>query len=349
MPASDIVHSSFVPERPLSAEELDYLSVDGSKAAFKQVLETGNWSGTSYATIAVHLFADNSRINSVGLSLGGNIEGNFTGATRFWPGMPNTFKFKPSIDLSLFTFAPGNLHSDLLDVSDLHMQFRNNDKAVTLNDFKAAGGADMCVKLVCFPSNHEFLHINCLVYPTDASSLLEAHPAAESPHFPGLLCINKDVIFNPAASPSVKWGSSIYPLIVKGNPEADLANLDCYDLRTKISKFLRHAVKGQSCLTIASLQSKWAVITRDGDSALTPSLPETLWPHALPLMPAGASLLDTEASEENNSRKHNSLTLNPFCFSFFTVLPLGKKSAPTSTTNFSCIKCLKLRERNSPS
>lgn len=302
MPTSDIVDNCFVPERPLTSDELNSLSVDGSKAAFKRLLEAGNWSGTSYAAVAVRLFADNSRINSVSLLLGGNLEGTFTGAARFWPGMPNTFKFKPAVDLSLFTFGPGNLHSDLLDVSDEHMQFRNNDKAVSLNDFKAAGGADMCLKLVCYPSNHEFLRINCLAFPTDAASLIDAHPAADSPHFPGLLCINKDVIFNPAASPSVKWGSSIYPLIVKGNPDSDLANLDCYDLRTKLAKFLRNAVRGQSCLSIAHLQAKWAVITRE-EGSLNPSLPETLWPLALPIMPSGAALLDPAAIEDTPSRK----------------------------------------------
>ena len=36
------------------------------------------------------------------------------------------------------------------------------------------GDADMCLKLVCYLFNHEFLHIDCL---------------AESPHLHGLLCI----------------------------------------------------------------------------------------------------------------------------------------------------------------
>ena len=299
MPPSDILHSSFVPHRDLTTDELDYLAVDGSKDSFKALLEDGNWSGTSYASIIVRLFADNSRIDSVALALGGKLEGNFAGATRLWPGMPNTFRFKPAVDLSLFSFSTGNLHSDFLDVSDAHMKFFNGDSSITLDDFKAAGGADMCMKLVCYPSNHEFLHINCLVYPTDAASLVEAHPAAESPHFPGLLSINKDIIFNPAASPEVKWGLPIYALIVKGNKDADLNHLNCFDLRTKVSKFLRNAVKGQSCMTIAQLQTKWTTIGRDGDSALSPSLPEMLWPLALPRMPANASLHNMEVPPEN--------------------------------------------------
>lgn len=302
MPASDIVHDSFRPERDLTPEELEDLAVDGSKASVKRVLEAGNWSGASYAAVAVRLFADNSRISSVFLSLGGNIEGNFTGATRFWLGMPSTFKFKPVVDLSLFNFGAGNLHSDLLDVTDDNMQFKNNDKLINLADFKAAGGADMCLKLVCYPSNHEFLHINCLVFPYAAETLVETHPAAESPHFPGLLCINKDIIFNPAASPEVRWGSPLYALIVKGDREAGLENLDCYDLRSKIAKFLRTAVKGQSCMTISQLQVKWAAIDRD-EGALSPSVPELLWPLALPCVPEGADHADPQGPEDPTARK----------------------------------------------
>ena len=96
------------------------------------------------------------------------------------------------------------------------------------------GDADVCLKLVCYLFNHEFLHIDCL---------------AESPHLHGLLCINKDIIFNPATAPNLKWGFSIYTLIIKGNKESNLSNLDCPNIRTKVSNFLRNTDKGQFCLT----------------------------------------------------------------------------------------------------
>ena len=99
MPPSDILHGSFVPNRDLTTDELNYLAVDGSKDSFKALLEYGNWSGTSYASFIVRLFADNSRIDSVALALGGKLEGNFAGAcpTPSSSNQQSTYPSSPSL------------------------------------------------------------------------------------------------------------------------------------------------------------------------------------------------------------------------------------------------------------
>ena len=302
-PPSDIVDDSFVPRRILSPAELESLAVDGSKASFKAQLEAGSWSGTSYAALAVQLLANNSRVDSISLVLGGKLEGTWTGAPRCWPGMPGTFKLKPALDLSIFTFVPNSLHTELLDATDEHLSIVNGDTSITIEALKQAGGTDFCFKLVCYPTNHKYMHVNCLLYPMSAADLLAAHPYAGYPHFPGILCITKDVILNPAADDDVQWGSPWFPLLVKGNKDTPLENIDCYDLHTKMAKFLRAAVKSQSCMTLAQLQVKWTSFGQDGDGP--GPQPDRLWPLALNLMPESASLLYSPSHEpENIEGKH---------------------------------------------
>lgn len=296
-PPSDITDDAFIPRRPLSTAELESLAVDGSEAAFRDQLESGSWTGTSYAALAVRLFADNSRVDSISLLLGGRLEGTWTGAPRCWPTLPATFKFKPTLDLSLFTFYPGSLHSELLDAKDEHLLIVNGDSTINLEALKRAGGTDLCFKLVCYPTNHKYMHVNCLVYPMSAAALVAEFPAAEAPHFPGILCITKDVILNPAAEDDVQWGSPWFPLLVKGDKEASLENVSCFDLRSKMSKFLRTAVKSQSCMTVAQLRVKWATFGQDGDPGTGP-LPDRLWPLALDLMPDTASLHTSSPGQE---------------------------------------------------
>lgn len=296
-PPAEIVDDSFIPLRDLEAEELESLAVDGSNAAFREQLESGSWTGSSYAAIAVHLFADNSRIEAVSLLLGGKLDGTWTAAPRCWPTLPGTFKFKPTLDLASFTFVPGTLHTELLDARDEHLTIVNGDTAITLETLKRAGGSDLCFRLVCYPTNHKYMHVNCLVYPMSAAALSAAHPASDAPHFPGILCITKDVILNPAADDDVRWGSPWFPLLVKGNKEASLENVSCFDIRSKMSKFLRSAVKSLSCMTISQLQVKWASFGQDGEPAPAP-LPDKLWPLALDLMPSSASLISSGDRQE---------------------------------------------------
>ena len=296
-PPVDIAANSFVPRRNLTPEEMDSLAVDGSKEAFRAQLESGSWTGTSYAAIAVTLLANNSRVDHISLLLGGKLEGTWTGAARCWPNIPSSFKFKPTLDLSLFNFMPNTLHTELLDATDDHLMIVNGDRTINLEALKLAGGSDLCFKLVCYPTNHKYMHVNCIVYPMSAAALSAEHPAADTPHFPGILGITKDVILNPAAEDDVQWGSPWFPLLVKGNKDAPLDKIDCYDIRSKMAKFLRSAVKSQSAMTTALLLVKWASIGQDGDGN-SPPLPDRLWPHALPLMPLGASLLSPDRQEE---------------------------------------------------
>lgn len=295
----EITSEKFVPVRNLTEEELDSLVIPSrSKEDISNKLKAGGWTGTAGAVITTQLFEDNSRIRDIALSLVGKIEGTWNSATRFWPTLPATFKLKPALDLAKFNFSEG-LCSDLMDVTDDHMKVSNGDTSISLDDLKEAGGSDLCMKLVCYPSHQDFLKVYCLSYPFSVDDLLAAHPAATSPHFPGILSANKDVKWATATPSSVKWGSPLLPLICKGNPALPLDNLCCLDLRSKISKFLRTAVKGQSSSGISNLTEKWTAIARDAEGQLTPSIPAELWPHALPLMPESASLNE----DLSNTRK----------------------------------------------
>ena len=292
----EITSDKFVPMRDLTGEELNSLVIPSrSKEDIVNKLKAGGWTGT---VITAQLFEDNSRIRDIFLALVGKIEGTWNSATRFWPTLPATFKLKSTLDLAKFNFSEG-LCSDLVNVTDDHMKVSNGDASITLEDLKEAGGSDLCMKLVCYPSHQDFMKVYCLTYPYSVDDLIAAHPAATSPHFPGILSANKDVKWATAAPSSLRWGSPLLPLICKGNPTLPLDNLSCLDLRTKTSKFLRSAVKGQSSSGISPLTEKWAAIARDAEGQLTPSLPAEIWPQALPLMPEGASLHE----DLSNTRK----------------------------------------------
>lgn len=296
----DIISDKFVPHRDLNADELNTLVVTSrSKEDIAAKLASGGWNSTAGAVIAVDLYEDNSRIRDIALHLVGKVEGTWNSATRFWPTLPGTIKLKITLDLSRFDFGDG-LYYDLLDVTNDGVEIKNGDNSsMTLEDLKDAGGSDLCIKLVCYPSHQDFMKIYCLAYPYSVQNLIAAHPWAVSPHFPGILCANKDVEWATAAPTSLKWGCPFIPLINKGASNLPLNNLSCLDLRTKLAKFLRTAVKGQSSSEIANLTKKWTAIARDGEGQLTPSLPGETWPLALPLMSESASLHE----EENNSRK----------------------------------------------
>lgn len=295
----DIVSEKFVATRNLTVEELNTLVIKTlSKEDIAAKLASGGWSATAGAVITAQLFEDNSRIRDISLALVGKLEGTWNSATRFWPTLPAVFKFKLTLNLDRFNFSDG-LHSDIMDVTNDCVEIKNGDTTMTLEDLKEAGGSNICIRLVCYPSHQDFMKIYCLAFPYSVTDLIAAHPQATSPSFPGILCANKDVEWATATPSSLKWGNPFFPLVRKGSADRPMNNLSCLDLRTKIAKFLRAAVKGQSSNGIAQLTEKWAAIARDVEGQLNPSIPGELWPMALEVMPASANLHE----EENNIRK----------------------------------------------
>ena len=315
----DIAGDGFQLDRNLTTEELEALVTNHNKTEIAAKLAAHGWAeGTAGACVLVHLKQDNSRVDRISLHLVGSLTSDWISANRLWPKMTGTagsFKIKISFPtMATFNFV-GGLASDLLDLADENFLITHNNLPVSLADLKAAGGGSLSARTICTPTNGDWIKVCTLLFPLPVAELLAENPAADNPNFPGIRSIDVDVLFSPANS--ANWGFPWFPYLVKGNPEASLEHVSCFDLRSKMSDFLRSAKKPKSSQNMDQLLTKWQAIYTDRETLLVPSPPDKLWPAALDL-----ALMNAHTGDNERESKWLS-------FSFFLVFCFCLKTPST--------------------
>jgi hypothetical protein len=280
----EIAGEGFQLDRDLNPAELEALVTINNKEEIAAKLTTNGWTeGTAGICLLVHLKEDNSRVDRITLHLVGTMTSDWISANRLWPKMTGTagsFKVKITFpSMSVFNFV-GGLASDLLDLEDDNLLITRDNNPSSLADLRAAGGGTLCSRTVCVPTTGDWVKVCTLLVPRTAENLLSDYPA-EDPNFPGIRSIDADVLFTPPNN--VNWGLPWFPLIVKGHPEAALDHVSCFDLRNKLSAFLRSAAKPKSSQNMDTLATKWQAIAADKENSLLSSPPDKLWPEALDL------------------------------------------------------------------
>ena len=314
----EIAGDGFQLDRNLTPDELEALVTNNNKIEIAAKLASdGLAEGTAGACMLVHLKQDNCRVDRISLHLVGTMTSDWISANRLWPkmtGSAGSFKVKITFaTMSSFNFT-GGLASDLLDLTEEHFLINHNNVPSTLGDLQAAGGGTLSARTICVPTNGDFMKVCTVLFPLAVDDLLKDHPEAENPLFPGIRSIDADVLFTPANS--INWGLPWYPLIIKGNPESSLDHVNCYDLRSKLSAFLRSASKPKSSQNMDALALKWQAIAAEKDAAMTAAPPDKLWPEAHDLS------LITRADHERESKCSNlyystsSLVSEPWGFIF---------------------------------
>lgn len=274
---TDISHKSFQRTRKLTSLELEELVVKNNKKAFEERIRAGSWKQPC-AVVAVQLATNNSRILKPELSLLGALKGDNISAARLWPEIEDTIKIRLTLeDLSILDFGD-RLNSDLLDLTDDHLEIKKGETTSSLADLKKEGAGDLSCRVVCYPTNHEYMKVNAIIYPYAAKDLTDAYPAAANPLFPGFMVVNKDVTFMPTAK--IPWGLPFYCFICKGDADKPL-KVGSHELNQKLSRFLRDCFKPNTGQSLSSLSTKWtATLGTEGESALPCNSPPTLWPQA---------------------------------------------------------------------
>ena len=281
----DIISTRFKATRNLTAAEMRNLVVDGSKSAMEALMKKKyRWNGVEPgAIIAAHLNADNARIMKVTLNLLGSLKGDFFSASRFWPGLPTTYKMKLTFtSLATLNFKDG-LTTDLINVKDDLIEVKNNETTISLADIKTAGAGDMCFRVYCTPISADYMKVSAIGFPMSKEELQAEHPASDNLMFPGISVINKDILLMPGASEDLSWGSTFKPLIIKGSASA--LKTSSFDLRSKTASFLRDCLKAPSCSSLERLVTQWAALGEaEAENSLTITRPREIWPEAVDLL-----------------------------------------------------------------
>ena len=121
--------------------------------------------------------------------------------------------------------------------------------------------------------------IMIMFYPLPPEELLEEHPLAQHPQFPGLKVLSLECPLGIPSGDLVdrQWGSPILPAILVASPLGGVIP-DTVEIRSAMAAILRRVHLPEVKLNRTYLMEKMEALRRDGESQLVIGQPEAIWP-----------------------------------------------------------------------
>ena len=272
--------TGFVGSKLLTLEDVKKIEVEHINHIPDKLLL--NWSGGIVGITAIYLTNDNRRVSNSNFLLMGNIFSTapkITAATKFWD-MPASVNLAiQEIDTAIFIFN-GTLSSELVDCSEINYSLLMGADPITDEDLEDMNFLGFSLRAFITPISQEKAKLNLVLYPLAKASLLETHPLAQKPQFPGINVYTADFNFAPLANASLTGhGLPFLPALFSSQPFASLPNHpSAQDLKAAISALLRKTTKPECKMNATMLRPRWEDILNEGLSLLKDLTPDLIWP-----------------------------------------------------------------------
>lgn len=283
----------------LDEEDYTILAVDGFGNPSETILADINWSEEIVCLTGIRLTPDNSRVaNSSVFLLGSLFADKRVNITKLWNLDSQTHLSLTVSNASIFNFPNGAMFSDYVDSSATSFKVTQHGSELSHSTLASLNFLGFSLRAHLAPVSATYIKLWISLLPLPKLTLLETHPLASNPSFPGFKVLEGDIPLAPLSSGpplSKDWGCPITPAILLGsdlNPDAVLpSNLS---LITALAAMLRKPVRPELHTNGAKLAPRLEEILEHGSSQLKSLAPEHLWP--LPLNPGQAASSSTGSS-----------------------------------------------------
>lgn len=267
--------------QPLNIELIKKLEVAQVSGIPNKLLQ--NWSGGIVGIVTTNLTNDNRRVDNCNFLLMGNIfstSQKTIGASKFWDMPGNINLCIKETDTSIFKFK-GSLSSELVDSDDINFSITKDNQEIEDSDMDSLNFPGFSLRAFINPISAERAKIIIVLYPLPKDTLLDEHPLANKPQFPGIQLFNAEFNFAPLAStfPPTGHGLPFLPAILPSQPFDILPNHPSgQDFKVAIAALMRRTTKPECKLNHNMLLPRWEEIQSEGDSLLKDLTPDLIWP-----------------------------------------------------------------------
>ena len=291
-----ITGSGFKHPRDLTLKEVKRLEVSSFNRVTDSILPGLGWKGGLYGLIGLQLTNDNRSITTGNFFMVGQLfqdsDTKVFQAAKFWAG-PDTADIDLHISVpsaEIFTFK-SSMVSDLIDSREVSHAFFRGSQRIEEDEAEALVPG-FSLRLFVIPTRENYAKVTLVLYPLSLENLLDLHPLAEDPNFPGLsLCSGEFPIGLPQSQPPrppAPWGSPILPVVIPGIPFLDCPNVPSgAEFRNKMAFVLRSVTRPDIKNGPASLTKRWIELQSAGASKLAHKAVDKLWPLPPPTAPLG--------------------------------------------------------------
>jgi hypothetical protein len=245
------------------------------------------------ACIALHLTADNTKVNNGEFILRGYIDATELSipCNRIWPAAEKGTALRLIVpEARMFSFSSGGLASDYLPQQSISHHFIENadnraPQRITADAAKDKGIGEFSLRVVAQLAKSEVakgikISVTVLLFANNAKEMLETAEGAAAAGWPGLFVLEADCLLEPKASS--EWGCPVMPLLKTGSALQDNPKIPTgEELRRAIAAIMGRSYKPEYYKTAASVSVKTAHYTdhpeefADRPSAVTWPKPAT--------------------------------------------------------------------------
>ena len=306
-PPTIITGPQFNGTTALDEEDFTVLAVEGFGEQAETILADINWSEEIVCLTGLRLSPDNSRVsNSAVFLLGSIFADKRVNITKLWNLDSQTHLSLTVSNASIFNFPNGALFSDYVDSSAVAFKVSQHGSELNQSTLASLNFQGFSLRAHLAPVSATNIKLWISLLPLPKLTLLETHPLASNPSFPGFKVLEGDIPLAPLSSGpplSKDWGCPITPAIILGSdldPDAVLPSNQA--LITALAAMLRKPVRPELHANGSKLAPRLEEILEHGSSVLKSLTPDHLWP-----LPGNTSLV---ASSSTGS----SLLLLPLLF-----------------------------------
>ena len=154
-------------------------------------------------------------------------------------------------------------------------------KTFLLHTFNLLLFQGFCLRTFVVPLSATSAKFMVVFYPLPREELMEEHPLAVHPQFPGLKLLTAECQLGIPSEDLVdkSWGSPFLPAILPAGPWRDQSMIPAtQDIRSCMWALLRRVHLPEIKLNKTYLMEKMEAIRKDGESQLVVGQPDCIWP-----------------------------------------------------------------------
>ena len=236
---SEIKSSTFVASTSLDEVELRSSCVPGAGSAAIPTLRKTFFDGNPCVVFFTSLAQNNEQVLSCKLCTLGTIDEITSTANKYFPSLKKKYNLKiKNLDLAKFIFDC-DLISQEIELSELNVQFEAEGVEKSKEEFKKDGGNDFAIRGYVSPITANQCKLQIGLTPIDGDRLrgLDCSPS----EIPALLLITRNLTIKPPTD--TPWGLSFLVMIIPGNPQASVSEVDQSEIRSAVHGTLRGAIQ----------------------------------------------------------------------------------------------------------
>ena len=275
---------AFIGTDDLTWNDLEALRVGNRNEAADKLIS--NWSGGLVGMTFFILSNDSRKVSDVEFGLVGQLYEDAPKAistNKFFPGS-NAKLVLQDLDMAVFKFR-NSLSSNIVDCSELNYSYKQHLQGPDLTPDAARdlGLGGFSLRAHILPTLENYAKVELVCFPLPAEALLDQHPLAKDPRFPGIqLTAVGQIIIEPGQGDIIgerSWGQPTLPAMIRATPFTSNSPLPPSSLlRQAFGALFCSASKPTLKQNCKFLLEQWALIQTEGVEALKTLPLDVAWP-----------------------------------------------------------------------